>query len=251
MYSSDLTDAQWKAIEPLFRDQCFRKHDARSVLNALFYINKSGCQWRLLPEGFPPWQTVYYHFRKWIRTELIERVSDILRRIVRVKNKRAPSPTAAIIDSQAVKTSHVGGVRGFDGGKKVKGRKRHIVVDTLGLLLAVMVHSAGLADSQQAPHVLKRLLGKVPGLQVIYADEGYAATPVGLVARCFGWVWQLVHKEEGQQGFSVLPKRWIVERTFSWFGGYRRLSKDYEYLPAVSEAMVRLSAMRMMIRRIA
>jgi len=253
-YSSDLTDAQWQAIEPLFRDQYFRKHDARSMLNALFYVNKTGCQWRMLPQGeagFPPSPTVYYHFRKWMRTGLLERINDILRRIVRVKNKRAASPTVAIIDSQSVKTSHVGGPRSFDGGKKVNGRKRHIVVDTLGLLLAVLVHPAGLSDSAQAPHLLKRLVGKVPALRVIFADEGYAGVPFSLVARCFGWVWQLVHKAEGQRGFAVLPKRWIVERTFAWFGGYRRLSKDYEYLPAVSEAMVQLSAIRMMIRRIA
>lgn len=141
--------------------------------------------------------------------------------------------------------------RGFDGGKKVKGRKRHILTDTLGLILAVVVHSARLADSQQAPWVFKRLVGKVPRLKRVYADQGYQGTPAGLVWRCFGWLWHLMQREEGQRGFVVLKKRWIVERTFAWFGGYRRLSKDYEYLPVVSEAMVQLCSIRMMIRRLA
>lgn len=251
LYSSDLTDAQWQTIEPLFQRQQRRKHHPRDILNALFYLNKTGCQWRWLPASFPPWQTVYYHFRQWMASGLLERLTDRLRRVVRLKAGRDPSPSLAIIDSQSVKTSHVGGLRGFDGGKAVHGRKRHIVTDTLGLLLAVLVHNARLHDSQQAPHLLKRLVGKVPRLRAILADCGYAGTPAGLVERCFGWVLSLVYREEGQRGFVVLKQRWVVERTFAWFGGYRRLSKDYEYLPAVSEAMVQLCAIRLMIRRIA
>ena len=255
MYDSDLTDAQWKHIEPFFKGQTFRKHHPRNLANALFYLNKTGCQWRLLPQGeagFPPWKTVYYHFRRWMASGLIAPLHDALRRAVRVKAGRAPSPSTAIIDSQSVKTSHVGGPgRGFDGGKKVNGRKRHIVTDTLGLILAVLVHGAGLADSQQAPHVLKRLVGKVPRLKRLYADQGYRGTPAGLVWRYFGWLWHLVERKEGARGFVVLKKRWIVERTFAWFGGYRRLSKDYEYLPQVSEAMVQLCSIRMMVRRLA
>ena len=170
---------------------------------------------------------------------------------MRIKVGRKASPSLAIIDSQSVKTSHVGGQRGFDGNKRVKGRKRHIVVDTLGLLLAVLVHPAGESDGQKAPHLLKRLVGKVPLLEVILADQGYEGTPGGLIWRCVGWVWQVVRREEGQRGFVVQAKRWIVERTLAWFGGYRRLSKDYENLPEVSEAMVQLSAIRIMIRRFA
>lgn len=251
LYGSDLTNAQWHYVQPLFAQTRFRKHTAYAILNALFYLNKTGCQWRYLPKGYPPWQTVYYHFRRWSASGLIEELNDRLRRSVRVKAGRKASPSAAVIDSQSAGTSHVGGPgRGFDGGKLVKGRKRHIITDTLGLLLAVMVHSARLADSQQAPHVLKRLVGKVPRLEVIFADQGYQGTPGGLVWRCFGWLWKVVHRAEGVRGFVVQQKRWVVERTFAWLGGYRRLSKDYEYLPEVSEAMVQLAAIRMMIRRL-
>lgn len=252
-YSSDLTDAQWQTIEPLFQRQQPRKHHPRSILNALFYLNKTGCQWRLLPQGkggFPPWQTVYYHFRRWIASGRLEHLTDRLRRAARVKAGRNASPSLAIVDSQSVKTSYRGGERGFDGGKLIQGRKRHIATDTLGLLLAVLVHSAGIHDSQRLPQLLARLRGKVPRMEVILADSGYEGTPTGLVWRCFGWVLEVVKRAEGVRGFVVLKRRWVVERTFAWFGGYRRLSKDYEHLPAVSEAMVQLCAIRIMIRRI-
>lgn len=254
-YSSDLTDAQWQLIESFFERQTFRKHHPRHIVNAIFYHNKAGCQWRLLPKGtagFPPWQTVYYHFRRWIATGLWERLTDALRRSARVKAGRPPSPSAAIVDSQSVASTGVGGPgRGYDGGKHVKGRKRHIVTDTMGLLLAVLVHSASIHDSQRLPHLLKRLLGKVPRLKVIFADQGYEGTPGGLLWRCFGWLLHLVKRKDSQRGFSVQEKRWIVERTFAWLNGSRRLSKDYEHLPEVSEAMVQVSAIRLMIRRLA
>lgn len=251
-YSSDLTDAQWQYIESFFEQQTFRTHHPRTLVNALFYVEKTGCQWRMLPKEFPAWQTVYYHFRHWMASGLIERLTDTLRRAACVEAGREPSPSAAIVDSQSVKTGRVGGPeRGFDGGKQIKGRKRHIATDTMGFLLAVLVHSAAVNDSQRMPHLLKRMVGKVPRMKVIFADQGYRGTPGGLIWRCFGWMLRLVRRAKDQQGFAVQEKRWIVERTFSWLGGSRRLSKDYEYLPRVSEAMVRISALRLMIRRLA
>ena len=254
---SDLTDAQWEAIEPLLRDQRLRRHALRDLLDALFYVVKGGVQWRMLPKTYPPWQTVYYHLRRWEATGLLERVNHALREAVRREAGRDPSPSAAVIGSQSVKTTHVGGPRSFDGGKRVNGRKRHILTDTLGLLLAVLVHPAGVHDSQRVPHraggrpPLDRVQGRVPRLEVVFADQGYEATPTGLIWRVFGWLLQIVEREPGQKGFVVLKKRWVVERTFAWLGLSRRLSKDYEVLPEVSEAMVLLASIRLMVRRLA
>ena len=250
-YDSDLTDAQWKVIQPLLEGQRLRKHRLRDLLSALFYVNKGGIQWRMLPHSFPPWQTVYYHFRRWAASGLLERINRLLRQAVRVKVGRKPSPSAAVIDSQSVKTTHVGGPRSFDGGKQVNGRKRHILTDTLGLLLAVLVHPAGISESQRVPHLLDRVQGWVPRLRVVFADQGYAATPTELIWRVFGWLFQIVEREPGQKGFVVLKKRWVVERTFGWLTLSRRLSKDYEGLPEVSEAMVLLASIRLMVRRLA
>jgi putative transposase len=249
-YASDLTATQWQAIKPLLDWQRRRKHSLRTILNAMFYLTKTGCQWRYLPDSFPPWQTVYYYFRRWKNSGLFTRLVDFLRQHVRRVMGRNSSPSVAIIDSQSVKTSHMGGARSFDGGKLVKGRKRHILTDTLGLLLVVLVHPAGIHDSQRAPHLLARVQGKVPRLQVIFADEGYAGTPAGLVWRVFGWFWHIVRREEGERGFVVLRKRWVVERTFAWLGGYRRLSKDYERQCPTSEVMVELAMARIMLNRI-
>ena len=249
-YGSDLTDAQWEAIAPLFDHLRLHRHHPRTVLDALFYVVKGGNQWRQLPDSFPPWQTVYYHFERWMRTGLLDRVHARLRRRTRLRAGREPTPSAAVIDAQSVKTSTQGGVRGFDGGKLVKGRKRHILVDTMGLIWAVLVHPAGINDSQRAPHLLDRVQGLVPRLEVVFADQGYLGTPPGLIWRVFGWLWRIVAREPHQRGFAVLEKRWIVERTFGWFEGYRRLAKDYERLCETSEAMVLLAVTRLMLNRI-
>ena len=250
-YPSDLTDAEWKQIEPIFDRFRFDEHDPRSLLNAVFYVLKTGSQWRMLPSDYPPWQTVYYHFRKWRRLNLLQRLCDRIRRAARVAAGRRPSPSAAVIDTQSVDTERQAGPgRGRDPKKKVTGRKRHVIVDTLGLLLAVVVHPANEHDSQTAPSVLKQLLGKVPRLKVIFADSAYEGLPGGLVWRCFHWLLSVVKPEEETKGFDPIPKRWVIERTFGWFGGYRRLIRDYEHLPEMSEAMVRTAMIRLMIRRV-
>ena len=186
-YASDLTDSQWETIKSLFNYQRKRKYDLRrEILDAIFYLLKTGCQWRMLPKDFAPWPNVYDYFRRWKQQGLITKMHDMLRAKYRLKVGRESSPSAAIIDSQSVKTTRKGGLRGFDANKKIKGRKRHIVVDTLGLIWAVLVHGAEHHDSQQAPFVLERLKGKVPRLKKIFADQGYAGTPGGLIWRVFG-----------------------------------------------------------------
>lgn len=205
---------------------------------------------------------LHYYFRTWKRSGLFERLHDRLRRATRVKagrtpspsaaiSGRTPSPLAAIIDCQSVKTTRRGGLRGFDANKKVKGRKRHIVVDTLGLVIAVLVHRADRHESQQAPSLLKRVLEKVTCLNIVFADQGYRGTPAGLIWRVFGWLWHVVEREPGQRGFVVLKKRWVVERTFAWFESYRRLSKDFEFATDTSEAMIQLAMTRLMLNRFA
>jgi putative transposase len=250
-YPSDLTDAEWKRIEPIFDRFRFDRHDPRELLNAVFYLLKSGCQWRMLPKEFPPWQTVYYHFRKWRRLNLLQRLCDRIRRAARVAEGRDPSPSAAVIDTQSVDTARQGGPRrGPDPSKQVKGRKRHVVVDTLGFVLGVFVHPANEHDSQMAPFLLQRISGKVPRLKTLFADSAYEGLPGGLVWRCFHWLLQIVRGEEEADGFEPLPKRWVIERTFGWFGTYRRLCRDYEYHPETSETMLRAAMARLMLRRI-
>lgn len=259
-YSSDLTDAQWKVIKPVFADQRqYAEHSPRKIMNALFYLLKSGCQWRMLPNDFAPWKTVYDHFQKWIESGRIERLCTRLRRAVRLVAGRHPSPSAAVIDAQSVPSARQGGPeRGRDGGKNVKGRKRHVVVRAMGLVLAVLVGAANKREGQKAPHVFQKLLGKVPRLEVVFADKGYKGTPGGLVKRCFGWLLNIVllnivqrEEESDSKGFEPIPKRWVVERTFGWFASWRRLSRDYEHNPESSEAMIQIGMSRLMISRLA
>ena len=250
-YPSDLTDAEWKRVKPIFDRFQFVEHSPREILNGIFYVLKGGVQWRMLPREFPPWQTVYYHFRKWCRLNLFQRLCDRVRRAARVAAGRRPSPSAAVVDSQSVPTGRQGGPgRGPDPSKQVKGRKRHVITDTLGLLLGVMVGPASDSDGQRLPHLLRRLLGKVPRLKVIFADGDYEGVPGSLMWRCFHWVLSVVRREESQDGFTPLPKRWVIERTFGWFETYRRLNRDYEYHPETSEAMIRAGMTRLMLRRI-
>jgi putative transposase len=223
----------------------------RQVLNAILYILVTGAQWRMLPKDYPNWKSVYHYFRIWRDDGTWQRIHDTLRAEVRRKAGRHKHPTAGCLDSQSVKTTSIGGVRGFDAGKNVKGRKRHILVDTLGLLLAVMVTAASVSDAAGARLLFARLGGACKKLGRIWVDGTYRGKLLDWVIEHCWFVLQPVLRRDDVKGFVVLPRRWVVERTLAWLTQCRRLSKDYEVLPASSEAMIYLAMTRLMLRRLA
>jgi transposase len=258
-YPSDLTDRQWALVEPLLPDPPAGPagrpvvHSKREILNAILYHVRAGGAWRMLPRDLPPWQTVYGYFRDWMNDGTLERLHDALRERVRAKEGRGGEPSAGIIDSQSVKGSDTvsRATRGYDAGKKINGRKRHIVVDTIGLLLVVMVGAASVQDRDGAEGILERLHNALRSVSHIFADGGYRGALEELAKRSWGIVVEVVKKPAGQVGFAVLPRRWVVERTFAWLMRWRRLVRDYERLPETHEAMIRIAMIGLMLNRLA
>lgn len=283
VYPTDLTDAEWQILEPLIpaakpggRPCTWTR---RAILDGIFYLVRTGCQWRLLPHEYPPWKTVYHYFRMWRVKGIWETLNATLRERERKRQGRHGEPSGCIMDSQSARTTSVGGIRGYDGAKRLSGRKRHILVDTLGLVLTVTVHAADIQDRAAVEQVLTGVKDRFHRLAHIWLDQGYTGAGKAWIEQHLGWTttivrhapsergeWQYTRnhgtgKMEGgyvpfapepTKGFKgVLPRRWVVERTFSWFGQSRRLSKDYERLPATEEAMIYIAMSRIMLKRLA
>jgi transposase len=271
VYPTDVSDQQWVLIQPFLPVPVHlgrrRTTHLREVVNAILYLLRSGGAWRLLPHDFPPWQTVYRYFRAWLAAGIWEGIHTALRERLREKVGRKATPSAGIVDSQSVKITCQKGFRGYDGAKKVNGRKRHVLVDTQGLLLKVVVSPANIQDTDGAEVLFERIKGHFPSLKHIWVDGGYKGQFIKMMKKRFKITVEVVKHAWGElkrgvwlpadaeppiipTGFHVLPRRWVVERTFAWLGMYRRLSKDYEEHLQVSEGMIQIAMINLMSRRL-
>jgi transposase len=262
-YPSDLSDARWKLVEPVLsawraqrRGQGLDigrpcEHDLRDVLNAILYIDRTGIPWRYLPHEYPPWQTVYGYFAHWQNDGIFAQLNGLLRRLVRAADGRNPDPSAGVIDAQSIKTSTnvPAHSQGYDAGKKIAGRKRSIVTDTLGLLVAVLVTAAGVSDGAAGLPLLTEVAATHPTLTKIWADSAYR-TKVIEGGATLGIDIEVVNRDPATKGFTVLPRRWVAERTLGWLMLHRRLVRDYETRPARSEAMIHIAMIDLMTRRL-
>ena len=253
-YPTDLTEEEWSRVEPLLPKPAKtgrrREIDLREVVNAIRYLVRTGCGWRMLPKDFPPWQTVYWWFRRFVRLFLFRTIHDIALMMDREQQGREASPTGGIIDSQSVKAPAPGAQRGYDAGKKVVGRKRHVVVDTDGRLLMVNLTPADISDSAGAQMILDAIRKRWPWLKHLFADGAYDRTQLMDKAAFLDFVIEVVRRINDEPGFRVLPRRWVVERTFAWLTRWRRLVRDYEARLDVSEAMIHVAMGSLLLRRI-
>jgi transposase len=255
-YGSDTTDAEWALIAPYLppprRLGRPRTTELRSVVDALLYILATGCQWRLLPRDFPPYSTVQRFFYRWREDGIWQRVNHDLIMRAREAEGREASPSAGVIDSQSVKTTEAGGPRGFDAGKKIKGRKRHILTDTTGLMVAAMVHEASIQDRDGAVPLLTSIRSCLPWLRHVFADGAYAGAKLDEALAALGrWTIEIVRRSDAAKGFELLPRRWVVERTLAWLNRNRRLAKDFEASIASATAWLLLASVKLLMRRLA
>jgi len=252
MYSTDLTQTQWQFIKSSLNiDERRRKHDLREIWNAINYLVKTGCQWRMLPIDFPKWQLVYYYYRKWASLEWFDLLLEKLRSKVRVKMGQKSEASLGIMDSQSVRWGNNKSLNSYDGNKKVKGIKRHVVVDKNGFLIAIMVSVAHVHDSKAALLLMRVLKEFLCSIKVIIADGGYRGELASEVKKVFGYIIHVVmRKDDTSKEFKPVSKRWVIERTFSWFDNDRRLCRNYELLFESSENMVKLSAIKLLLNKI-